>query len=52
MGPQLEWVSEKMQEFGVVLGASYEGYEDRVLALLCAIEVESGITSTRVVSRT
>ncbi len=49
-GPQSEWVSEKMKEFGVVLGASYEGFEDRVLALLCAIEAKSGITKPGVVS--
>jgi hypothetical protein len=41
-----------MQEFGVVLGASYEGFEDKVLALLCAIEAESGITKNGEVSGT
>jgi hypothetical protein len=40
-GSQSEWVMEKMQEFGVVLGASYVGFEDRVLALLREIEAES-----------
>ena len=40
-GSQSEWVTEKMQEFGVVLGASYVGFEDRVLALLREIEAES-----------
>uniref|UniRef100_A0A2N9HXJ9 Reverse transcriptase domain-containing protein n=1 Tax=Fagus sylvatica TaxID=28930 RepID=A0A2N9HXJ9_FAGSY len=43
-GPHSEWVSGKMQEFGEVLGASYVGFEDRVLALLCAIEAELGIS--------
>jgi hypothetical protein len=41
-GPQSDWVMEKMEEFGVVLGASYVGFEDRVLALLRAIEAETG----------
>ena len=49
-GPHSEWVSEKMQEFGAVLGASYVGFEDRVLALLCAIEAELGISKLGVVS--
>jgi hypothetical protein len=49
-GPQSDWVTEKMQEFGVVLGASYEGFEDRVLALLCAIEAESRPMKSGVVS--
>ena len=42
-GSQSEWVMEKLQEFGVVLGASYVGFEDRVLALPCEIEAESKI---------
>uniref|UniRef100_A0A2N9GB44 Integrase catalytic domain-containing protein n=1 Tax=Fagus sylvatica TaxID=28930 RepID=A0A2N9GB44_FAGSY len=41
-GPQSDWVMEKMEEFGVVLGASYVGFEDRVLALLREIEAETG----------
>ena len=41
-GPQSDWVMEKMEEFGVVLGASYLGFEDRVLALLRTIEAETG----------
>ena len=45
-----KWVSDKMQEFGVFLGASYVGFKDRVLALLCATEAESGITKTGEVS--
>ena len=49
-GPHSEWLSRKMQEFGEVLGASYVGFEDRVLALLCAIEVELGISKPGVVS--
>uniref|UniRef100_A0A2N9HC19 Reverse transcriptase zinc-binding domain-containing protein n=1 Tax=Fagus sylvatica TaxID=28930 RepID=A0A2N9HC19_FAGSY len=49
-GPHSEWVSGKMQEFGEVLGASYVGFEDRVLALLCAIEAELGISKPGVVS--
>uniref|UniRef100_A0A2N9HAP6 Reverse transcriptase zinc-binding domain-containing protein n=1 Tax=Fagus sylvatica TaxID=28930 RepID=A0A2N9HAP6_FAGSY len=40
-GSQSEWVTEKMQVLGVVLGASYVGFEDRVLALLREIEAES-----------
>ena len=50
LGHQSEWVEEKMQEFGVVLGASYEGFEDRVMALLCEIEAESRLTKSGVVS--
>uniref|UniRef100_A0A2N9GTW6 Reverse transcriptase domain-containing protein n=1 Tax=Fagus sylvatica TaxID=28930 RepID=A0A2N9GTW6_FAGSY len=49
-GPHSEWVSEKTQKFGEVLGASYVGFEDRVLALLCAIEAELGISKPGVVS--
>ena len=41
-----------MQEFGVVLGASYEGFEDKVLVLLYAIEAESSITKNGEVSGT
>ncbi len=40
--PQSDWVMEKMEEFGVVLGASYVGFEDRVLALLREIEAKTG----------
>jgi hypothetical protein len=45
-GPQSDWVMEKMEEFGVVLGASYVGFEDRVLALLREIEAETGGSKT------
>uniref|UniRef100_A0A2N9IB59 Uncharacterized protein n=1 Tax=Fagus sylvatica TaxID=28930 RepID=A0A2N9IB59_FAGSY len=41
-GPQSDWVMEKMEKFGVVLGASYVGFEDRVLALLREIEAATG----------
>ena len=33
-----------MKEFGEYLGASYEGFEDRVTRLLCEIEASMGIT--------
>ena len=39
---QSEWVTDKMQEFGLYLGASYEGFEDRVMKLLSDIEAASG----------
>ena len=39
---QSEWVNDKMQEFGLYLGASYEGFEDRVMKLLRDIEAASG----------
>ena len=31
-----------MEDFGLFLGASYEGYEDRVMKLLCYIEASLG----------
>jgi hypothetical protein len=33
-----EWVQETMKEFGVVLGASYEGYEEQLMSMLQEIE--------------
>ncbi len=33
-----------MKEFGEYLGASYEGFEDRVMTLLCEIEASTGVT--------
>ncbi len=33
-----EWSLQKLTEFGEYLGASYEGFEDRVLRLLSEIE--------------
>ena len=44
-GPISEWVSGKVTDFGLYLGTSYEGYEERVLKLLCDIEASSSIRS-------
>ena len=33
-----EWVQETMKEFGVVLGASYEGYKEQLMSMLQEIE--------------
>ncbi|GMY37358.1 vesicle-fusing ATPase-like [Fagus crenata] len=43
-GPQSDWGLSKLKEFGEYLGASYEGFEDRVTRLLCEIEALTGIT--------
>ena len=43
-GPQSDWGLSKLKEFGEYLGASYEGFEDRVTRLLCEIEASTGIT--------
>jgi hypothetical protein len=39
------WVSTMMKEVGECLGASYEGFEDKVMDLLCTIEASSGLKS-------
>ena len=39
------WVSTMMKEVGECLGASYEGFEDKVMELLCTIEASSGLRS-------
>jgi hypothetical protein len=33
-----EWVQDTMKEFGVVLGASYEGYKEQLMSMLQEIE--------------
>uniref|UniRef100_A0A2N9E244 Uncharacterized protein n=1 Tax=Fagus sylvatica TaxID=28930 RepID=A0A2N9E244_FAGSY len=33
-----KWVLEKLKEFGIVLGASYEGFEEEIMCLLKCIE--------------
>ena len=40
IGPQTysEWVLQKHKAFGKLVGASYEGYEERVLEVLVAID--------------
>jgi hypothetical protein len=45
-GPVSDWVSGKMIDFREFLGASYKGYEDRVMTLLSDIEASSGIHTT------
>ncbi len=44
--PVSDWVSGKMIEFGEFLGATYEGYEDRVMTLLSDIEASTDINIT------
>jgi hypothetical protein len=39
------WVSTMMKEVEECLGASYEGFEDKVMDLLCTIEASSGLKS-------
>ena len=39
------WVSTMMKEVGECLGASYEGFEDKVIDLLCTIEASSALKS-------
>jgi hypothetical protein len=36
--PPSDWVQETMKEFGLVLGASYEGYEEQLMSMLQEIE--------------
>jgi hypothetical protein len=43
-GPQSDWGLNKLKEFGEYLGASYDGFEDRVMKLLCEIEASTGVT--------
>lgn len=43
MGLQFEWVLERMQDFGQILGTLYVGFEDRVLKLLSDFEAASGV---------
>ena len=43
-GPQSDWGLNKLKEFGEYLGASYDGFEDRVMTLLCEIEASTGVT--------
>ncbi len=43
MGLQFEWVSERMHDFGQILGTLYVGFEDRVLKLLSDFEAASGV---------
>jgi hypothetical protein len=38
--PPPEWVLGQLKEFGRCVGASYEGYEDEVIALLQKIEAQ------------
>ncbi|GMY33591.1 hypothetical protein FCV25MIE_28833 [Fagus crenata] len=37
-GQQSEWVSNQLKEFGLVLGASFNGFEDKIMELLMNIE--------------
>jgi hypothetical protein len=39
------WVSTMMKEVGECLGASYEGFEDKVMDLLCTIKASSALKS-------
>ena len=43
-GPQSDWGLNKLKEFGEYLEASYDGFEDRVMKLLCEIEASTGVT--------
>ena len=43
-GPKSDWGLNKLKEFGEYLGASYDGFEDRVMTLLCEIEASMGVT--------
>ena len=43
--PQSNWVMEQMKEFGLVLGASFDGFEDKILELLVKIEASSSVGS-------
>ena len=45
-----EWVTDKMQEFGLYLGASYEGFEDIVMKLLSDIELLRALVFGGIVS--
>ncbi len=40
-GTPFGWLLGRMEDFGLFLGASYEGYGDRVMALLSDIEASS-----------
>ncbi|GMY18770.1 NADPH-dependent thioredoxin reductase 3-like isoform X2, partial [Fagus crenata] len=37
-GQQSEWVSDQLKEFGLILGASFNGFEDKIMELLMNIE--------------
>ncbi len=43
--PQSDWVMEQLKEFGLVLGASFEGFEDKIMDLLVKIDASSGVGS-------
>ncbi|GMY19543.1 hypothetical protein FCV25MIE_14782 [Fagus crenata] len=45
--PPLDWVLGHMKAFGSLVGASYEGYEDKVIALLQKIESRRPQSSDR-----
>ena len=49
-GTQSDWVMDQMKEFGLILGASFEGFEDKIMELLINIEASSGTGSNGAVS--
>jgi hypothetical protein len=44
-GQQSEWVLEQLKEFGLILGASFNGFEDKIMELLINIEASSSSES-------
>jgi hypothetical protein len=48
--PPSDWVVGQMKAFGELVGASYEGYEDEVMALLQKIELQRPQQSAKVPS--
>ncbi len=42
-GPQSTWVLEQLKEFGLILGASFVDFEDKIMELLIDIKASSGL---------
>jgi hypothetical protein len=50
-GQQSEWVLDQLKEFGLVLGASFNGFEDKLMALLMNIKASYSSGSKEGVSK-
>ena len=42
-GPQSTWALDQLKEFGLILGASFADFEDKIMELLVDIEASSGL---------